>query len=388
VNWNDPSWKEAARHREHWSQSWDEEIPAPPEREGAEPFEFIMAKDIELESKEFLIDGFLGRHEITAWYGPPDAGKSTVKIDAACHVAAGLDYCGRKVVQGAVLYVAAERGRIVRRRIKAWCKEHGLPDIPLAVVDKAVDLRTRKIDADRIIATAKQMEAACGQPVVWIIFDTLNRVLAGGDENSPKDMGAVVASVDLIYRETHAHCSLIHHVPVDRIDRMRGHSSLLGAVDTTVRVSKDNGTVIVEIDIAKDLDDPKPQLAFTFRSVWLLTDPNTGIETTAPVMVPAEVQPVKQKTKQAKVKLPKSANIALAALREAIDELGTVPPASNHIPQNTKTVTVDQWRDYAERRSVSGSDKYAARRQAFRRSTEHLISAKIVAVWTEQAWIP
>ena len=363
---------------------WPEDQAGDNTKTGMGPFEFTMAKDIKLEPKDFLIDGFLGRHEITAWYGPPDAGKSTVKIDAACHVAAGMAYCGRKVKQGAVLYVAAERGAIVKRRIKAWCKEHRLPDIPLAVVDNAVDLRTGKVDAGRVIATAKELAEACGQPVVWIIFDTLNRVLAGGDENSPKDMGAVVASVDRIHRATTAHCSLIHHVPVDRSDRMRGHGLVLGAVDTTVRVTKDDGTVLVEIDVAKDSVD-KPQLAFTFKSVTLLTDPDTGIDTTAPIMVPVAVQPVKQKTKQ--VKLTKSAKIALAALRDAMDDLGAVPPASNHIPQNTKTVTIEQWRDYAYRRGISTSDEYNARRIAFKRSTEHLIGEKVVAVWTEMVWI-
>ena len=72
--------------------------------------------------------------------------------------------------------------------------EHDLPDIPLALVDAAVDLRTNKIDAGRVIATAQQLKAVVG----WIIFDTLNRVLAGGDESSSKDMGAVITSVDLI----------------------------------------------------------------------------------------------------------------------------------------------------------------------------------------------
>ena len=92
---------------------------------------------------------------------------------------------------------------------------------------------TGQVDADRIIATAKALARATGLPVVWIIIDTLNRALAGGDENSSKDMGAVISAVDRIQRATGAHCSLIHHVPVDRTDRMRGHGSVLGAVDLT-----------------------------------------------------------------------------------------------------------------------------------------------------------
>jgi hypothetical protein len=63
----------------------------------AMPFRFVLPRDITLQPKAFLIDGFVGAAETSAWYGPPDGGKSTVVLDAACHVAAGLDYCGRRV---------------------------------------------------------------------------------------------------------------------------------------------------------------------------------------------------------------------------------------------------------------------------------------------------
>jgi hypothetical protein len=40
--------------------------------------------------------------------------------------------------------------------------------------------------------------------------------------------------------------------------------------------------------------------------------------------------------------LPKAAQITLDALREAVDGAGTVSPTSDHIPANTKAVTLDQ----------------------------------------------
>jgi hypothetical protein len=249
----------------------------------AAPFPFVLARDITLEPKQFLIDGFLGRHEVSAWYGPPDSAKSVVKVHAQACVAAGIEYCGRRVMQGPCLYIAAERGAIIKRRVLAWCREHAATEIPLAVVDHAVDLRTGKIDADRIIATAQELGSRCGQPVVWIAFDTLNRILSGGDENSSKDMGAVMASIDHIHRETAAHVSVIHHVPVDRTDRMRGHSLTLGAVDQSNRITKD-GLVRVEVDKANDLVD-KPTFAFEITSVTLHSDQETGTATTAPVLV-------------------------------------------------------------------------------------------------------
>ena len=345
----------------------------------AQPFNFTWAKDIAIEPKEFLIDGFLGRHETSAWYGPPDAGKSTSIIHPACCVAAGIDYCGRHVQQAPVLYVAAERGAIVKRRIKAWCLEHDLPDIPLAVLDAPIDLRTNKTDAGRVIATAQQLKA----PVGWIIFDTLNRILAGGDESSSKDMGAVIASVDQIYRATRAHCSLIHHVPVDRNDRMRGHGSMLGALDTTVRVNKDEtGHVLIEVDVAKDLVD-RPRFMFAFKSVTVCVN-QAGVITTAPIMVEVEATPA-AKTKSKPRRLPGAAQTALRALQEAVDEVGKVPPASNHIPQNVRAVTTEQWRTYAYKRGISSGEQ-RAREKAFERSTERLTGDQLVCAWGDLCW--
>src|SRR5262249_39057299 len=48
------------------------------------PFRFVLPRDITLQPKAFLIDGFVGTAETSAWYGPPDGGKSTVVLDAGC----------------------------------------------------------------------------------------------------------------------------------------------------------------------------------------------------------------------------------------------------------------------------------------------------------------
>lgn len=77
---------------------------------------------------------------------------------------------------------------------------------------------------------------------------------------------------------------------------------------------------------------------------------------------------------------------ALRALIEALGEVGAVPPASNHVPQNVKVVTVGQWRDYAYRMGISASDEPRARQTAFKRATEHLISERQVGFWSDHVW--
>jgi hypothetical protein len=356
------------------------------------PFPFTTFVDIDPSPHKIrLIEDILGAGEMSGWYGAPGSGKSVAISDAACHVAAGKTWGGKRILQrGAVLYVAAERGGLVKRRMVAWRKHHKIDDIPLAVVDGMLDLRTSKVDANRIIATAKKVAEKFGCEVVWIIIDTLNRVLAGGDENGSKDMGMLINSCTLIQTGTGAHVSLVHHVPIDSPDRMRGHSSMLGALDTTIRITKPDGNVLIEVDKENDSINPA-RLSFQFEDIDLSIDPEIDKKTTAPVLMPIDA-PQRASGKKSG-KLSKGAQIALRALTEAVDEVGRVPPTSDHVPPKTKVVTMDQWRDYADRRGICSStnEKPEARdramRKVFQSATETLIADRYVGVWTNKVWV-
>lgn len=155
----------------------------------------------------------------------------------------------------------------------------GNQDIPFAVVSKRIDLRSGLVDADKAVATAKAVTEECGLPVSPIFVDTFNRSLCGGDESSSKDIGSAIMVRPRAAFHTGAHVSLIHHTPVDRSDRMRGHGSLLGAVDLIVRTGRHEDGVLVEADKANDLSE-KPRRAFRFESVDL--ECYDGATTSAP----------------------------------------------------------------------------------------------------------
>src|SRR5262249_53663281 len=106
---------------------------------------------------------------------------------------------------------------------------------------------------------------------------------------------------------------------------------------------------------------------------------------TSCVVVPVDDLPERAAPAAKAPRLTKAAKTALRVLHEAVDEVGTVPPASNHIPANVRTVTIEQWRKYAYERGISaGEDR--AKQQAFKRAIEHLIADQHVAIWREQAW--
>ncbi len=341
---------------------------------------FILFREIDVNvTKEWLVRGFLGADETSAFYGKPGDGKSVLAQDMAMHIAAGREWHGRKVQQGAVVYVALERKKLVERRAIAFRIEHGLTDLPFAIVGGVHDFRDPRT-AVLLAELAQEVTAVTNQAVVLIVIDTISRALCGGDENSSKDMGAIVHATGVLQERTGAHIQWLHHVPLDGGERMRGHGALLGALDTTVHVAKADTVRTATVVKANDAEEGA-QIAFTLKSVVIGRDHDQQ-ETTAPVVVPSDYAP-RQAAKSGK--LPKAAQTALRALTEAILEQGSIL-ASTHIPPATKVVSVPAWRQQCYRRGISTSPDDRAKQQAFKRASEHLIGVGRVGVWEDQVW--
>ena len=183
-------------------------------------------------------------------------------------------------------------------------------------------------------------------------------------------MGLLVLSIDRIYRETGAHCSLVHHVPLSNGDRMRGHGAVLGAADTTVRIEKQNGIVTVAIDKGNDLpEDERPRLFFRFRSVTLTE------ETTASVMIQAEDQATAPAATTKTRKETKVVRTFRDAFTEAVDTGGELVQVRGTGP-TVKAVDVQAVRREFERRYATGEadakKRAEASRKAFKRTMAEL----------------
>jgi len=345
---------------------------------------FVLFCELEAQSsKEWLVHDLLGHGEASAMYGKPGDGKSVLAQDLGMHVAAGRPWHDRPVRRGAVLYIALERCKLVERRAIAFRERYHAQDLPFAIAGGVYDFRDRRA-AKSITDVVRQVEALTGEQLVLIVIDTLSRALCGGDENSSKDMGAIVTATGLLQQGTDAHVMWLHHMPIEGGERMRGHGALLGAMDTTLHVVKvQDGNRTATVVKANDTHEGE-QVAFTLDSVVIGRDGD--IETTAPVVVPIEgATRIARNPNQPK--LPKAAQIALRALTEALDEQGKPAPASNNIPQGVKVVDIATWRRRAYRLGISTSEEDRAKQQAFKRATEHLIGAGRVGVWDTAVWL-
>jgi AAA domain-containing protein len=282
------------------------------------------------------------------FYGASGCGKTFLSLDLAAHVALGWNWRERKLNQGTVIYIAAEGGLGIEERLTGFRLHYKIDvtDVPLHIIAEPMDLCRSAEDAALLTERCDTLS-----PISLIVVDTLSRVMAGGNENAPDDMGRFVANCDRLRLSTGAHVLVIHHSGKDDGRGARGHSLLKAAADTEIAVEKNEISGVVTATVAKQRDhrmgDP---FAFRLIPVEIGTDEN-GEPVTSCVVEPERGAVVRTEAKRQRD--PKAAQIALRALAEAVDEQGAVPPSSIHIPTSIKVVSVSVWRRQAYLRGIS-----------------------------------
>jgi hypothetical protein len=196
-----------------------------------------------------LIKGVLDRNTTSAIYGPSGSGKTFGALDKAYHVHKGADWCGKRVHQGSVLYLAAEGGPGINKRLRALESKYGpLDPTRFHVIPARVDLLHGN-DAREVYAEIQRLENEHGHKIELVVVDTLSRVMPGGDENGPQDMTRIVATLDGLREAAKTHVQMVHHTGKDVNKGLRGHSSLIAAVDTEIQMNQNVFTVKKQRDM-------------------------------------------------------------------------------------------------------------------------------------------
>jgi len=368
------------------SRGWTETVtrlgvPANDNTPRKERFQITLFDDVDQTvTKEEIVQGVLGAGEFSLFVAKPGMGKSVLVGDIGMHIAAGMEWHGKKVKQGLVVFFAAER-----KKITEWRKKHGVSGIPFVIVGGKLDLTTGLIDAKTLAATIKSLEQKLGFKCVLIILDTVTRTFGPGDQHQSRDMQRYVQSVDELNRGTTAHIAAIHHSPWSD-DRGKGAIDLDGAIDVSFVVNvKGTGPAKVFTLACTGANDGEegPVMSFRLESVDLGTDADGNV-TTAPVVVPVDT--VTYDSSNLKGHTAK----VFDSLERAIEAHGECPPdGSPGFPDSVVTVTRDQWRDqfYADTKAKVPAILDPALRQRFTRATGELLKAgKIVAVG-ERVWL-
>jgi hypothetical protein len=199
---------------------------------------------------EPIISGLCFKRTLMAVVGPPAIGKTSVGMDIGLSIAAHRDQCLGAAIKahGPVIHIVAEGA--TAHRIGAWKIAHGY-DLNVAVGFHTWIGAVNLLDpaaVSRFIAEAKPL-----QPIA-VIWDTFSRCFVGGDENSAKDVGLAVASLDRARVDLDALQIVLHHMNAAG-NRERGSTVLRGACDTVLYLQRADDLLQLTCDKQKD-DEP------------------------------------------------------------------------------------------------------------------------------------
>jgi len=228
---------------------------------------------IQDEPVKWLIEGVIPVGAFTALYGPPGSFKSFIALDIAEAIATGRTWMGHGVTEkGAVLYICGEGFGGVGARIKACKQHHQTQDgAPIYVIRHQLNLRASVEDFNALMIAIENLVSELGINFKMIIVDTLARAFGGGNENDSADMGAFITACGRI-QQIVQDCALmiLHHSGKDATKGLRGHSSLLGAVDTELELLRFEEQMkgVITISKQKDGEDNK-RIGFEMVSIEL-----------------------------------------------------------------------------------------------------------------------
>jgi KaiC/GvpD/RAD55 family RecA-like ATPase len=324
--------------------------------------------------RDYLVKGWLDRGCTSILYGQSNTGKTFLAVDLANAVSKGLTWAGRRVRKGRVLYIAAEGGGGFANRVSA------LNDPEFFVLTAPLVLTGRDSQSHFLVEVMRHLAEVGGQPFDLVVIDTMARVMGGADENAAPDIADLMRNVTGIQRATGAHVLIVHHSGKDTAKGARGHSSLRAAVDTEIELTRDDETGLISAKLTKQRDGPTGyRFDYTLRQVELGRDQD-GDPVTTCVVEPAD------RPRSGRSGLTDSQRRALAILEALVAAEGQLvrKPQLPGLP----CVPADRWRQAClDDGGLSSSDNRDAQAKAFRRAREDLVTAGLVCVREDLAWV-
>jgi len=314
------------------------------------------------EKHQWLIKNIIEAETLVGLVGQPAAYKSFLALGWALSVAAGKEWHGRQVQQGATIYIAGEGRAGIRRRVKAWLLHHGIDrEIPFFLSSSSADLVS---ELETIIGKIATVEDVHGR-VALVVIDTLARNFGGGDENATQDMGQFISTLDKIKSRFGCAVVLVHHSGHGEQNRGRGSSVFRASLDFEYLLVRfpDKADNRVTLSCSKNKDDePMPTAILEPVAVDLGEVDEDGQTITSLVLVSGGAVQAQRK------RLTQSQQLCLDALQTILQPVDGVGLAGH----------VDAWRDKAYLSGICPTGAQDAKRKAFKRAIQGLQSAGLI----------
>lgn len=385
-------WRGDGARRANPKEEWDDKFardPAAGQRSDPEPklttrdpIEVTWFADVvpHVDTSD-LVEDLLSIGGMTVIYGESGSGKTFFATDLGLHIALGWDWNGRHVEQRAVVYCAMEGMRGIQNRVAAFKQFHNLHDsvVPFGFVTIPLDFCSSDDDAWALADAIKEAAAKFDVPVGLVLMDTLSRGMAGGNENAPDDMGALVVNGDRIRSETGAALAWIHHTGKDQAKGARGHSSLRAATDTEIEISADHGAHTMRVTKQREYECTGT-FTFTLQKVELGQNPRGGVVTSCVVEHgdghAAGAAPARRR-------LTGHNKRALEILADLVATSGQ--EGHTGVPSGYSSVPEKWWRERFYERAMPGAE-VEAKKKAFRRASDALIESRYAGMTAGRVW--
>jgi hypothetical protein len=218
---------------------------------------FPLFTDLELAAlpaKAAVVAGMLFADTLASIVAKWESFKTFFALEVAFCIAVGADYNGRRVQHGAVVYVSAEGGASIAKRLAALRAKYGAfqGQIPLLIHPGPVLINQPEQVAALLESTRSRLADLgwASLSIVAVFIDTLARNMSG-NENAVEDMSAFRRGLDYIRTETGACVIVVHHTGWEG-ERSRGSSSLPSALDTEIFIRRDDQQIVIHNEKQKD----------------------------------------------------------------------------------------------------------------------------------------
>lgn len=192
--------------------------------------------DSKLGPIEWLIDDYFEAKTISIIWGDTMAFKSFLALEICFCVAAGLDWHGQGVKQGAVLYICGEGANGIARRITGLRQKYSLwNEIPLFVSRGSRDMIELEAMKE-VISFGKSLK----NQINLIMVDTVNRNFSG-EENSSKDVAKAYKHLDMIKEQFDCSIAMVHHTGKSG-HIIRGSAAWVQNVDASYEMKRSGKT--------------------------------------------------------------------------------------------------------------------------------------------------
>jgi AAA domain len=238
----------------------------------AKPLIYSLLRDLKpnLRSNE-IVKNLIPRRAFGEVHAERSGGKTAILVDLLLHVAAGMEYRGRRVEQQPVVYIALEGHGGIDNRVIAARQELGIDEAPFALVKITDDFRDEAA-AERAAQVALELMQEFGGDCPVIVIDTYTAALgAGGSDCDPRDVSAFIQNVQK-HLLTIGTVILAHHFGKDASRGGRGWSGLGAALDFELEIDRDDDLRIMRVTKSRDGSDQQPGLCYRLRGRELGTN--------------------------------------------------------------------------------------------------------------------